>query len=80
MKAIFQNGIPEKYYDFGKGLCVYMLGKFYIRFKKLSGKNGLENHIQDRLKIVFDVIKNKSENEFLSGAIRKTIWSFFSYH
>jgi hypothetical protein len=29
---------------------------------------------------VFDVIKNKSENEFLSGAIRKTIWSFYFYH
>lgn len=57
-----------------------MLGKFYIRFKKLSGKSGIENDIQQRLRIVFDVIKNKSENEFLSGAIRKTIWAFYWYH
>lgn len=70
---IFEQGFPEKHDEFGKGLSQYLLTKFYKRIKKLHKTDGIPKAKEALLRCAFDVIKKKSEDEFLAAAMRKKI-------
>ena len=70
---IFEQGFPEEHEQFGKGLSQYLLTKFYNRVKKVHKKEGIPSAKQDLLRRAFDVIKKKTEDEFLAGSMRKMV-------
>lgn len=73
---LFDSGIPEEHADFGKGLSHYLLTKFYLRIKnkyKKKGEKKLPPALETKIKAAFDIIKKKTDDEFLAHSLRSKL-------
>jgi len=71
LTQIFEQGIPAKDEEFGRGLSEYLLTKYFNRVKKIHGKQGIPKDMQSLIRCAFDIIKKKTEDEFLTGPMQK---------
>ena len=69
VSKVLRLGIPEEQAAFGKGLCQYLLTTFYKRMKK-QNHDKIPKELEEKLQQLFDVIKEKQQNEFVAGSIR----------
>ena len=70
MKKIFKIGMPEKETKFGKVFCEHVLSTFYPKFKQMNSRSGkLTEQTEARIRAAFDVIRQKTESDFVTGSL-----------
>ena len=67
LKQVIETGLNDKDLgSFGKGLSQFLLSTFYIRIKKQNG-DVLSAETKQKIKVIFDAIKEKTESIFVES-------------